>query len=127
MRHISKNKKNRATRETVIDASGKRLGRLASEAARFLMGKETPAFRKSENKGGVVSIKNASRLHVSSKKGKNKRYARYSGYPGGLRYERLREVAARKGYREIIRRAVRGMLPANSLRRERMKNLIINE
>jgi len=110
-----------------ISADGKNLGRLASEVARLLIGKHTPLFVRHIASGTVVIVTDAAKLSVSAKKLSAKIYTRYSGYPGGFHEERMKEVAAKKGYAEIIRRAVHGMLPANRLRNERMKNLVIKE
>ncbi len=110
-----------------IDASGKKLGRLASEAAYFLMGKHQPSYRRHIESGIKVSINAASKIDVSAAKRLTKVYTRYSGYPGGLYTSRLADVIAKKGYGEAIRKAVYGMLPANKLRKIRMKNLVIKD
>ena len=110
-----------------IDASEKRLGRVASEAAVLLMGKNNPRFRRHILSDTKVEIMNASRLTVTPQKLKSKEYTRYTGYPGGLRKQSMKQVIHKKGYRELLRRAVYGMLPRNKLRSRMMKNLIVKE
>lgn len=110
-----------------IDAKGKALGRVASEAAHILLGKNTVTFTKNLTVPVTVTISNASKLAISDKKKDQKEYLRYSGYPGGLKTSTLKEVADKKGYSEILRRSVKGMLPKNRLQALRMKNLIITE
>ena len=110
-----------------IDAKGKALGRVASEAAHLLLGKNTVTFTKNLTAQVTVTIENASKLSISEKKQDQKEYLRYSGYPGGLKTATLKEVAAKKGYSEILRKAIRGMLPKNRLQALRMKNLIVIE
>lgn len=113
--------------EFTIDAAGKSLGRIASEAARALMGKNSPDYVPNKRSVVKVTITNASKLHVREQKRVNKTYKRYSGYPGGLKQERFENLAARKGYAAPIRLAVQRMLPNNTFRTPRMKNLTITE
>ncbi len=108
-----------------IDAKGKKLGRLASEVAILLMGKNLPDFQKNEVADVKVNIENSSELDIDNKKLDNKEYQRYSGYPGGRKVRKMKEVIAKKGYGEVVEKAVYGMLPANKLRAKIMKNLII--
>ena len=110
-----------------IDAEGKSLGRVASTAAKALIGKEDPAFAKNVVSPCIVEIRNASKVLVSGKKMDTKRYSRYSGYPGGLKKVPIRQMIATKGYSEVLRKAVYGMLPKNKLRTRRMKQLIISQ
>lgn len=114
-------------REITIDARGKKLGRLASEAVYFLMGKHQPSYRRHIESGIKVIINAANGVDISAAKRLSKIYTRYSGYPGGLYTTRLGDVIAKKGYGEVVRKAVYGMLPANKLRKIRMKNLVIKE
>lgn len=113
--------------EYTIDAAGRPLGRIASEAAKALMGKMSPDYTPNKRSDVKVSITNASRLHFTEKKRVQKVYESYSGYPGGLRRERFEELTTRKGYEESIRRAVSRMLPNNTFRVARMKNLKITK
>lgn len=116
-----------ANKEFTIDATNKKLGRVATEAASILMGKNDPSFEKHTVSGNKVTITNASQADISEKKKAEKNYAKYSGYPGGLRFETLGDVIEKKGYEEAFRRAVYGMLPGNKLRAKIMKNLIVTE
>lgn len=111
----------------VIDAQGKKLGRVASEAAKVLMGKNTPDYRPNVAPEVKVRIQNASQLDISEKKLKGKVYTRYTGYPGGLKKETLEEVIDKKTHAEALRRAVYGMLPANKLRKIMLSNLVVEE
>ena len=110
-----------------IDAKGIPLGRVATKAAIFLRGKDSPSYKPNIVPKTRVCIENASLLKISNKKLEQKEYKRYTGYPGGLRTQTLSHVIDNKGYGEVIRRAVRGMLPANKLRNEMLKNLVITD
>lgn len=110
-----------------IDAKGKKLGRVASEAASVLLGKKSPHFVKHKIISPKVVVTNASQLSISEKKELTKEYARYSGYPGGLTKEKLGNRAKRRGYKVIVEDAVYGMLPKNKLRKGRMKLLTVTE
>ena len=115
------------TKIITIDASGERLGRLASRIAMILRGKNNPGFVPNKSPLVKVHIINASKLKVAPEKPREKTYTRYSGYPGGLKKESLGHLVARKGYAEALRHAVHGMLPRNTLRKRILKNLIIKE
>ncbi len=108
-----------------IDAEGKKLGRIATDAARHLIGKTTSAFQRNAMNGEKVRIINASKVSIDPKKLTDKLYRRYSGYPGGLHERRMEEVIAIKGYKEIFIKAIYGMVPSNRLRAKVMKNLEI--
>lgn len=110
-----------------IDASGRSLGRVASEAAKILMGKTSPSYTANRDDAPRVVVTNAGKITISERKLKAKRYTSYSGYPGGLRTERLRDLAARSGKSEAVRRAIERMLPRNALRKDRMMKLTITE
>ena len=110
-----------------INATGKSLGRTASQAAIFLMGKDSPAYERNKVLENKVQITNASKTKIDTRKLKTTIYTRYSGYPGGLKKETMEEVITKKGYSELYRRAVYGMLPSNKLRKIMMKNLTISE
>ncbi len=111
--------------EHIIDAKEKSLGRVASEVAHILMGKNNPDFEKHVVADVVVKITNIKELVISAKKSSSKIYTHYTGYPGGLRKKTLEQVREKKGIDEVIRKAVYGMLPGNKLRAKRMKRLII--
>ena len=110
-----------------IDATGKKLGRVATEAATVLMGKHKSDFAPYKQGDTSVTIENASQLSISEKKREQKEYDRYSGYPGGRKTLRMEEVIEKKGYGEVVRMAVKGMLPKNKLQALRMKRLTISE
>ena len=110
-----------------IDAKNKTLGRVASEAAKVLLGKHKPSFVKHLVEGEEVTILNASKVHITGAKAKDKEYIRYSGYPGGQKKETFTSLVKRRGYGEAIRRAVLGMLPKNRLQMRRIKLLTIEE
>ena len=108
-----------------IDAKDKMLGRVASAAAKALLGKHSADFAKNIVAKGGVTIVNASQVRLSGTKQKVKEYVRYSGYPGGQKFEKYPMLVARRGHAEAIRRAVRGMLPKNRLQDRRLKMLTI--
>ncbi len=110
-----------------IDAKDKTIGRVATEAAKFLMGKNIVSFKRNANPEVTVKIINASQASISQKKTDNKTYYRYSGYPGGLKGETLKSLSERRGYGEVFKRAIKGMLPKNKLQSKMLKNLIITE
>jgi len=106
----------------VVDATGKTLGRLATEVARILRGKHKPTFSPGLDVGDHVIVVNAAKIHVTGRKLDQKMYYRHSGYPGGLREITLRDQLAKNPVR-VIEHAVRGMLPKNSLGRKMYKKL----
>ncbi|HEY4496468.1 MAG TPA: 50S ribosomal protein L13 [Candidatus Paceibacterota bacterium] len=110
-----------------IDATDRVLGRVASEVAYILMGKNEPDYQPNAAGKTIVTITNAGKIKVTEKKLSQKMYERYSGYPGGLKFLSLKEVVERKGFSEALRLAVYGMLPTNKLRPLRMKRLKISE
>lgn len=114
------------TTEYTIDAAGKRLGKVATEAASYLIGKNSASFARNVAPAVTVTITNASKLDVSEKRG-SEIYKSYSGYPSGQREETLEHLGSRLGYSEVIRRTVKGMLPKNKLQSVMMKNLIVTE
>ena len=111
--------------EHTIDAQGKRVGRIATQAAVLLMGKNRTDFVRNAIPTVKVKIINADKLEVTSKKMGQKAYKVYSGYPGGLKTPTMKKIVADKGMREVLRKAIHGMLPTNKLRTQMMKNLII--
>lgn len=106
----------------VLDASEAPLGRLATVAATLLTGKGKPQFTKHIDTGDYVIVINSDRLIVTRKKMEDKMYYRHSGYPGGLTEETLKEKMA-KDSTEVISKAIRGMLPVNKLRADRLGRL----
>ena len=114
------------TREYTIDAEGMRLGKVATEAATYLLGKDNPDYARNLVADVQVSIINAGKLDMSDKK-KSAIYQSYSGYPGGQKDETFEHLAKRRGIEEPVRRSVKGMLPRNKLQAVMMKNLIVTE
>ncbi|MEK7139954.1 MAG: uL13 family ribosomal protein [Patescibacteria group bacterium] len=115
------------TTQHTIDATKKSIGRVASEAAILLMGKNTPAFQKHISPDVSVKVVHASKAALHAKKMDQGTHKRYSGYPGGLTITSWKDVVAKKGYAELFRVAVSGMLPKNKLRAKMLKRLIIEE
>lgn len=107
-----------------IDAAGKALGRVASEAAKALMGKMRADYTPNKNSGVKVSIVNAGKLYIRERKRVQKTYTSYSGYPGGLKRESLASLDARKPG-EALKQAIRKMLPRNTMLVSRIKNITI--
>jgi len=110
-----------------IDASGKAVGRLASQIAVILRGKNKPEFEPWLDNGDIVEVANIDKLKFTGKKLDQKNYFRYSGYQGGLKTESMRKLKESRpdGAAEILRRAVREMLPPIKFRRDMLKRLII--
>jgi large subunit ribosomal protein L13 len=106
----------------VIDADGRTLGRLASQVARLLSGKHKPIYATHIDTGDHVVVINASKIAVTGDKLRTKSYARHSGYPGGFREETLGDLLARRP-EEVVRRAVKGMLPRNTLGVQQLRKL----
>jgi large subunit ribosomal protein L13 len=105
-----------------IDASGRVLGKVATEAASLLMGKHKPTFSRHLDSGDFVVITNAEKVKVSGNKSQQKLYYRHSGYPGGLKSISLEKLSQTEPTR-VIEYAVKGMLPKNRLRDGMMKRL----
>lgn len=116
-------KKNEIERKWwLIDADGKILGRLATEIAILLQGKRNPEFVKFMDSGDFVIVINAEKLKVTGKKLEQKKYYSHSGYPGGIREKTLKDLL-QKNPEEVLRQAVRGMIPKNKLGRAMYKKL----
>lgn len=108
-----------------IDASGKSLGRLASEIAVILQGKKNPHYEpRIQGEDGVI-IRNIDKIKITGKKLKQKKYYRHTTQIGHLKEQTLEQLWQKKGPAEVLRRSVMGMLPKNKLRIKRMKKLII--
>jgi len=108
----------------VVDAEGKTLGRLATQIADTLRGKGKPEYTPHVDTGDFVVVVNAEKIAVTGNKLDDKIYYRHSGYPGGLRERTLREELARRPT-EVLRKAVKGMLPRNRLARAQITKLKI--
>lgn len=107
-----------------IDASGRAIGRVASEIAIILRGKNKPEFQPHIDAGDIVEVNNIDQVSFSGKKLLQKKYFSYSGYQGGLKTKRMSEVFSNDPG-EVLRRAVKQMLPDTKLRVAQMKRLII--
>jgi large subunit ribosomal protein L13 len=106
----------------VVDAAGQTLGRLATQIADTLRGKRKPVYTPHCDVGDFVIVVNAEKIEVTGNKRADKRYYRHSGYPGGLKVRTFEEMLARRP-EEIIRKAVRGMMPRNRLARKQLTKL----
>jgi large subunit ribosomal protein L13 len=106
----------------LVDADGKTLGRLATRVADTLRGKDKAQYTPHVDTGDFVVVVNAEKIAVTGKKLDDKRYYRHSGYPGGIRSRTLREELDRRPT-EVIRKAVKGMLPRNRLGRAQLTKL----
>ncbi len=115
---------NRERNWLVVDATGHTLGRLATQIADALRGKRKPEYTPHCDTGDFVVVVNAEKIEVTGKKRQQKRYYRHSGYPGGLRERTFAEMQARRP-EEIIRLAVKGMLPRSRLARQQLRKLKI--
>jgi large subunit ribosomal protein L13 len=108
----------------VLDADGQVLGRLASEVARRLRGKHKPVYAPDMDAGDFVVVVNAGKIVLTGRKGTEKIYYRHSGYPGGLKMTAAGDLLKRRP-EELLRMAVRGMLPKNSMGRSMLRKLKI--
>ena len=115
---------NRERNWLVVDAAGKNLGRLSAQIAEILRGKNKPEYTPHCDVGDFVIVVNAEKVAVTGKKRDEKRYYRHSGYPGGLRSRTLEEMLARRP-EEVIRLAVKGMVPRSRLGRAQLRKLKI--
>lgn len=110
-----------------IDAQGKRIGRVASEAAGILMGKNSVTYIRNAAPDVKVAIVNCGKAYIPAKKKQDKEYVTFTGFRGGINTEKLADLIERKGVTEAFERAVYRMLPSNSLRKKMMLNLTISE
>jgi len=108
----------------VVDASGMRLGRLATRVADTLRGKNKPDYTPHIDTGDFVVVVNAGKIAVTGNKLEDKIYYRHTGYPGGLKQRTLAEMLEKQP-EEVIRKAVKGMMPKNRLSRAQLKKLKI--
>lgn len=107
-----------------IDAAGKPVGRLATEIARVLIGKHKATYAPNVDGGDLVRVKNASKLVMTGNKIEQKNYYSFSGYPGGLKTRKAKDIMA-KDPGSILKSAVDRMLPKNTLRTRRLKRLTV--
>ncbi len=106
----------------VVDAEGETLGRLATRVADALRGKRKPVYTPHVDTGDFVVVVNAEKIRVTGRKLEQKRYWRHSGFPGGIKSRTLAEMLERRP-EEVIRKAVKGMLPRNRLARKQLTKL----
>jgi large subunit ribosomal protein L13 len=106
----------------VVDAQGRTLGRLATQIANVLRGKRKPTYTPHVDVGDFVIVVNAEKVAVTGDKREKKLYWRHSGYPGGIRSRTLGDLLEKRP-EEVIRRAVKGMLPRNRLARQQLRKL----
>ena len=107
-----------------INAANQTIGRLASQSAKFLMGKHKTSYLPYIDGGDFVKVENIKNVKFSGKKTEQKVFYRHSGYPGGIKTRNLSDMA-KLAPEKVLVKAVRNMLPANKLRNARMKRLII--
>ena len=110
----------------LIDANEKILGRLSTQVAQLLMGKSKSNFVRNLDMGDYVVVINAKNVKVTGNKEDQKVYSRHSGYPGGFKQETLKELRSRKP-EDIVKHAVKGMLPQNRLRDKMIGRLFVFE
>lgn len=110
-----------------IDAQNKKLGRIASEAAKMLLGKHQAAFVRNAVSEDTVEIINAAQADISDKKKIEHNYSSFSGFAGGLRYQSMQRTIEKQGIKEVFTRAIYGMLPKNKLRDRIIKHVTITE
>lgn len=113
--------------EHTIDATNKKIGRLATEVAQLLCGKDKTSFAKNLIPKTKVLVTNASKLSITENKLKGKEHEMYSGYPGGLKFRTTEKTIEKKGYAQVVKQAVSGMLPKNKLRAKMLLNLKVTE
>ncbi|PIR43982.1 50S ribosomal protein L13 [Candidatus Wolfebacteria bacterium CG10_big_fil_rev_8_21_14_0_10_31_9] len=113
--------------EHTIDATNQNVGRLSTEIAGILQGKKSPDYDPRLASNNKVVIKNIRKITIPASKEEGKLYHRHTGYMGHLKTATLKQVVSKKGKAEVLRRAVKQMLPKNRLQNLRMKNLIIEE
>lgn len=116
----------RETKNIIIDAENKPLGRVASQVAKYLRGKMSPAFIPNLVPQVIVKVINTSKIKITGKKLEQKTYKKYSGYPGSLKYIPLKK-SIEKDQKLFFKNVVKGMLPNNKLRGKILKNLIIDD
>lgn len=121
---VSANKETANKKWLLVDAEGHTVGRLASEVAKLVRGKHKPNFTPHADCGDNVIVINAAKISFSGTKLENKEYVRYTGYPGGQRSLTAQELLKRSPER-VIEKAIKGMLPKNTLGRNLFKNVVV--
>ncbi len=108
-----------------IDATNKKIGRLASEISLILQGKKNPKYEPRLEGEDKVIVKNINKVEISAAKKENKIYFRHTTQIGHLKKQTMKEMLEKKGVAEVLRRSVKGMLPKNKLAGKRMKRLVV--
>jgi len=111
----------------IIDASGRTLGRVVTEVATYLMGKNKVSFERNKYCGVPVKVVNVAKLRITPKKLESIYHTRYSGIPGGLRILKGTETMEKRGLKELVKLATYQMLPSNKLRRTMLKHLTVED
>ena len=111
---------------TKLDAKGQSMGRLASQIAICLMGKNNPKYQPNVDAGDIVEVENAAQMKFTGKKLENKKYYRHTGYVGNLKTIKLKELFPAKAD-TLLKKCVMGMLPKNRIRNEKIKRLKITK
>lgn len=123
---VSANRETATKNWVLVDAEGQTLGRLASQVAKIIRGKNKANFTPHADCGDFVIVVNAEKVHLSGSKMDNKIYIRHTGYPGGQRELTAKELLARKPV-ALVEKAVKGMLPKNRLGNKLFTNLFVVE
>lgn len=110
-----------------INAEGKSMGRVATEVAIILRGKNSPSFSRNNPGTEKVHVSNASLVSLLPQKARNTKTVRYSGYPGGKKISSWEDIIKKHGHEKILRDMIEGMIPKNRLRPLIMKNLTISK
>lgn len=121
---VSANKESANKEWLLVDAEGESLGRLASRVATLLRGKHKPCFTPHADCGDYVVVVNAEKVNLTGNKWRDKEYMHYTGYPGGQRTRSARDLMEKKPT-AMVEKAVRGMLPKNSLGRECFRHMFV--
>lgn len=120
-----KNDSKQTRRTHIIDATGKSLGRLATQIADLLRGKTKVGFVPYKDDGDFVVVENISKMAITGKKKKQKIYFHFTGFIGGMKEITMEKLIEKKGVQEVLKKAVSGMLPKNKLKPEILKRLTI--
>ena len=107
----------------VVDANGLVLGRMASEIAKLLRGKHKPTYTPNMDCGDDIIVINAEKVKLTGKKNANKTYYRHTGYPGGLKSQKVSNILEGKNPEKVVKLAIKRMIPNNPLGRKQLKNL----
>ena len=107
----------------VVDANGLVLGRMATEIAKLLRGKHKPIYTPNMDCGDDIIVINAEKVKLTGKKNANKTYYRHTGYPGGLKSQKVSNILEGKNPEKVVKLAIKRMIPNNPLGRKQLKNL----